>query len=153
MAPEETCICFRQDPWELSTWHHVILISQLQHFLDHDNNINNPNPKPKATWKKFNHDKLSVKRPLPFWDPRLIQIKIPLLIGNVFSSISPLYQGSSTLRAPDFCGNSVVCAVLFPATHAKCLERESFKKLVQYLVGGKAEYHIVEHWRVHHGSW
>lgn len=51
-------------PWELSIWNHVILISQLQHFLNHDNNITIPNPK--SMCEKINHYKLSVKRSFPF---------------------------------------------------------------------------------------
>lgn len=111
-------------PWELSIWNHVILISQLQHFLNHDNNITIPNPNPKSMCEKINHYKLSVKRSFPFWDHRLIQIKISLLKENLFCSPDSFQQSYGSVRVWDFCRGfnhgSLKCHFLPPTLILTC---------------------------------
>lgn len=121
-APRQERLVFAsaRTPWELSIWNHVILISQLQHFLNHDNNINNPNPNPKSMCERINHSKLPVKRSFSLWDHRLVQPKNFPSNRNLFCSPDPFQQSSSIARAPDFCGGfshgSLRCHFLPPPT-------------------------------------
>ena len=46
---------FARPSSELSTWDHVILISQLEHFLDRDYSINNTDTDPEPIEETFNN--------------------------------------------------------------------------------------------------